>query len=423
MVSPATRPDLILRGGHVIDPLNGQAFPGNQIPASRIDPVAAKILGFVPLPQTDAATNNYVYNSPNDQDTLKWDVRVDHLLSQGHNLYLRYGYQETNNGVSSPLPPDQAGNYYAGGGNDVSVAKSWVGVHNGVWSPSLVSSIRVGWNGIFWENVLPDQPLKGIGIPGVNESNPGFSQIAITGVRTLGISNVPNNDDSLNRQISGDLTWTRGAHTFKGGLQWYELGIDFLSSQRSSGIFNFNGQYTRQAFADFLLGYSSSASLSKYAELHFRAPYTHVFVQDDWRVGRALTLNLGLRYELSPPAVDTFDKIANFDLDTDPTSPRIVPAGSESSDWASRALQGVNYKNFAPRAGFAYALPGDKTVLRGGAGIFYSNLITLGGMQSMEINPPNHVRINQTTSSTAAPSLCSPRALRPMRSRRRRRAT
>jgi len=71
---------------------------------------------------------------------------------------------------------------------------------------------------------------------------------------------------------------------------------------------------------------------------------------------------------------------------------------------ASRALQGINYKQFAPRAGVAYSLPGDRTVVRGGFGIFYANLITLGGMQSMEINPPNHVRINQSTSA-AAPSI------------------
>jgi hypothetical protein len=121
-------------------------------------------------------------------------------------------------------------------------------------------------------------------------------------------------------------------------------------------------------------------------------------------VTRSLTLNLGLRYELSPPPVDVNDAIANYDMDTDPANPHLVLAGSEGSDRASRALQGINYKQFAPRAGFAYSLPGDRTVVRGGFGIFYANLITLGGMQSMEINPPNHVRINQSTSA-ASPSI------------------
>ena len=117
-------------------------------------------------------------------------------------------------------------------------------------------------------------------------------------------------------------------------------------------------------------------------------------------MSRRLTLNLGLRYELSPPAVDANDAIANYDLDSDPANPRIVLAGEEGRDLASRALQGINYGQLAPRGGFAYRLPGDKTVLRGGAGIFYANMITVGGMSSMEINPPNHLRISQTTDRT-----------------------
>jgi hypothetical protein len=77
-----------------------------------------------------------------------------------------------------------------------------------------------------------------------------------------------------------------------------------------------------------------------------------------------------------------------------------VLAGSEGDDRAARALVATNYKQFAPRAGFAYLLPGDKTVVRGGAGIFYGNMITVGGMSSLEINPPNHVRVAQTTDRT-----------------------
>ena len=211
---------------------------------------------------------------------------------------------------------------------------------------------------------------------------------------------MPNADDSTTAQVSADVTWSRGAHTVKAGVQAYRLSIDFLSSQRSSGIFNFNGQYTGDAFADFLLGYASSASLSKWATLNFDAPYTHVFAQDDWRVSRRLTLNLGLRYEINLPPVDEHDAIANFDLDTDPAAPRIVLAGEEGDDRRGRSLQGINHGLFAPRAGFAYSLPGDKTVIRGGVGLFYGNLITVGGMSSLEINPPNHLRIARTTDRT-----------------------
>ena len=153
-------------------------------------------------------------------------------------------------------------------------------------------------------------------------------------------SNVPNADDSKNLQVSGDISLTKGSHTIKTGVQHYQLGIDFLSSQRSSGIFNFNGQYTGDPFADFLLGYASSSSLSKYAKLNFRTPYTHFFVQDDWRATRAADAQPwpALRAELIRRSISN-DAIANFDLDTDPANPRIVLAGSEGNDRASRALR------------------------------------------------------------------------------------
>ncbi len=405
----STLPATAIRGGQfatsIRDPLTGQPFPNNRVPADRLDPVAARILQYLPQPQTAAATNNYVYNSPSDQYERRWNARVDHIINPRHNVYFRYSQQLIDVRPNSPLPPDAQGNYVASGAGEISDNRSWVFAYNGVLSPTVVSSVRVGWNKIDWDETVPSQDLRGVGIPGVDSSQPVFSQINITGYRGLGISNVPNDDDSFNRQISGDITWTRGAHTLKAGVQAYWMGIDFYSSQRSSGIFDFNGQYTGDPFADFLLGSASSASLSKWAVLNFRTPYTHVFAQDDWRVGRRLTLNLGLRYELSPPAVDVNDAIGNFDLDTDPANPRIVLGGEEGNNRAGRSTIGVNYHQWAPRLGFAYSLPGDHTVLRGGTGIFYSNMITVGGMSSLEINPPNHVRVSLSTDRNAAPTI------------------
>jgi len=387
-------------GRTIIDPLTGAAFAANTIPLSRVDPVAARILGYVPLPQTGAVTNNFVYNSPSDEDDRSWNVRLDQVFNANHNVYVRVGSQRNENQPTSPLPADAQGNYVSSGAGDISNNTSAVFVHNAVWGSSVVSAIRVGWNRIDWDERVPDQPLKGVGIPGVDTDSPGFSQISITGYQTLGVSNVPNSDNSRNIQISGDISRNAGSHTLKTGVQAYWLATDFLSSQRSSGTFSFNGQYTGDPFADFLLGYASASTLSKWATVNYRTPYTHVFVQDDWRATRRLTLNLGLRYELNPPPVDTNGAIANFDLDSDPVHPQIVLAAAEGSDRASRSLQGVNYRLFAPRAGFAYTLPGDRTVLRAGAGIFYGNMITVGGMSSLEINPPNHVRISQTTDRT-----------------------
>jgi hypothetical protein len=379
------------------DPLTGQPFLNNRIPASRIDPIAARALGYLPLPQTSARTNNFLYNTPGNQDAKKGDFRVDQIISGNQNAYFRYSYQGVEDSASPPLPADANGNLYSGGGADTSISKSWVGVHNKVWTPRLLSSIRVGANSIAWTSEIPSQSLNGIGIPGVGESQPGFSQLAITGYPSWGVTNTPNYDTSRNRQLSGDITWTQGTHNVKGGVQMNWLQTSFLSSQRSSGVFNFNGQYTGDPFADYLLGYASAASLSQWAELEFRTRYTHFFVQDDWSVTRRLTINAGVRYEISPPALELYDRIVNFDMDTNPGQPRLVAAGAEGDDYASRALQEQNSHMWAPRVGFAYSLPGEKTVVRGGWGLFYSNMITVGGMSSMEINPPNHLRIQLST--------------------------
>ena len=81
----------------------------------------------------------------------------------------------------------------------------------------------------------------------MDSSQPGFSSIAITGYRSLGVTNVPNSDNSTNIQLSGDVSWSRSAHTIKTGVQAYWMRTDFLSSQRSSGVFNFNGRYHRRS--------------------------------------------------------------------------------------------------------------------------------------------------------------------------------
>jgi hypothetical protein len=387
----------------ITDPYTGSPYPGNQIPLSSLDPIAQKVLAFVPLPQTVAVTSNYNYQSPSNQDTHRWDLRIDHILDDKRNLFFRFSDQVVDTVVSSPLPPNN-GEYYSGGGAQATDSKSFVFGYNQILAPSVVASIRAGWNDLAWTNTFPSQALTGIGIPGALTANPGFSNVVITGYPSLGVTNVPNADASQNRQLSGDVTWLKGAHSLKFGEQTYWLQTNFLSSQLSSGVFDFDGQYTGNALADFLLGATYQESISNYSYLALRTPWTDLFVQDDWRVAPNLTLNIGLRYELDPPSVQRNNTISNFDLDSDPGHPVLVPAGSQGSGIAGRALQNVNYNQWAPRLGMAYSLD-SKTVIRAGAGTFYSNMITEGGMQSMEINPPWNIRSVFTTNKKVAPTL------------------
>ena len=387
------------------------AFAGNQIPASFWDPVAAKVLNWYPLPTTSGATNNFVYASPQNQDPRHWDVRGDDILSERQNLFFRYSSQTQDYGTVVAFPQIPGVGYAGAAGASRIDSHGFGAGYNLVISPTLIASVRAGWNYLLmYQFYGGNQNLSSlVGIPGVDQNYPGLANLTLTGFTPLGVSNTPNTSGSQDRQLSGDLTWNHGTHNIKIGVQAYWLQTYFLSSQQIGGIFNFNGQFTQNpattsggsALADFLLGDASSASLSDWAYLNFRTPFTDFFVQDDWKVSRHLTLNIGLRYDLDRPPVEKNNKIANFDIDTNPASKQLVVAGSQGGSLADRALQGVDYHQFAPRFGFAYSLPDNKTVFRGGYGIFYSNLTTVGGMQSMEINPPNHLRVNLTTNPTA----------------------
>jgi hypothetical protein len=389
----------------------------NLIPADRIDPVAARILSYVPAAADSAGTNNFVYNSPSNQDALKGDFRIDQIISGDQNLYFRYGYQKTDNAVTSPLPPDAGGNFYAGGGNDVSTSRSWVFVHNKIWSPTLISSVRAGWNEIAWTNILPDQSLKGVGIPGVNESNPGFSQINITGYRALGVTNVPNQDDSWNRQILGRRhEHARRPHA-QGGVQAYLLGIDFLSLAAQQRHLQLQRPVHRQRLRRLparvrVVGQPVEVRRAE-LPLALHAPV---------RAGRLARdaqpdAEPGLRYELSPPP-STPTTPSPTSTSTPIRPPAHRAGGSEGDDRASRVAAGGQLQAVRAARRLCLQPPGRQTVIRGGYGIFYANLITLGGMQSMEINPPNHVRVNQTTSSTGAPTILLSQGSRPTRCRR-----
>jgi len=391
------------------------AFAGNQIPTARIDPIAQNLLKYYPEPNFigtgSLAKNNYTCSPTSNANNYRWDIRVDEAVNGKQNLFGRFSSEQTRNPASSTLPPLN-GQYYAGSGGQANNAQALVIGYNVVVSPTVLASVRVGWNKIYWSQAFPKQSLTGVGIPGVATNAPGFSQITVSNYATIGTSNVPNSDNSQNREIAADLTWTRGPHTLKWGWQEYWLQTNFNSSQLTSGIFAFNGQYTNknakssgatvdQDFADFLLGLSSKEQLSSPSILNFRSPYSHFFLQDDWKASRTLTVNLGLRYELSPPAVSKFNTIANFDEDSNPGSPQLIYAGQFGNSRSQRALQNVNYTNFAPRIGFAFSPENSKTVLRGGYGIFYSNAITIGGMQSMENNPPvNQLRLVTSPSPT-----------------------
>src|SRR5262249_34370422 len=137
--------------------------------------------------------------------------------------------------------------------------------------------------------------------------------------------------------------------------------------------------------ADLLLGFPFQGQTSTWAYMNQRAPYYDSYVLDEWRITPRLTLNAGLRYEAHLPWVETRNQWSNFDIDTDPAHPALVMAKDGSREDRATIRRDIN--DFAPRFGFAYRLT-DKTVMRGGYGIYYSQYEGFGGAQYLEVNPP-----------------------------------
>ncbi len=389
----------------IIDPANNNnSFPDNIIPGSRLDSVSKTLINLYPSPQTSSLASNYVYQAPAPTNGRKFDARTDVNLGSKDNVFWRISKQDQSVPAALNLPPPA----YGGGALDqstegINTGATW----NHIWSPNFIVAIRGAWNYGFFTRDNPAQTNgellnRKYGILGGNNTVPGgFSQMNITGYQALGIGAFnPVARDSQNRQLAGDVVWTHGAHTAK-------FGANILKSQNNIfnirneviGPFQFNGRYTRDGMADFLLGMASQVTWSTRLQVNLRMSNIASFVQDDWKVTPKLTVNLGVRYEVLLPFVDKYNRMGVFDTWTDPRNPRLIHAGSEGSGRYNRAMIATDHNNVMPRIGFAYKA-GSRTVVRSGFGIFYSFLEPYGDAEWLIGNPPDAFGVTISSSPT-----------------------
>ena len=403
---------LTARNLTLLDPTTGAAFAGNVIPTSRLDSVAKNLIGLYPTPMTSGVASNYTYASPAIQDVNKVDGRLDYNLGASDNIAFRYSRQAATIPATPNLPaPAYGGNPYDSAVRGINTGATW----NHIFGPNLVLSVRGGWNYGYFSR---DNPVAANGEllnqkyginSGANNTIPGgFSQMSITGYQGLGLG--PNNPvyrDSQNRQVAGDLNWTHGAHTFKmGGSIIRSQNNIFNIRNEIGGPYTFDGRYTKDGMADFLLGLTSGFTWSTRLQVNLRSWYEAAFIQDDWKINNKLTLNLGVRYEIVLPFLDTRDRMGTFDDWTDPANPKLIFAGSQGSDRYNRAMFGTDKNNFMPRIGFAYkATP--KTVVRAGVGMFYGYLEPYGDAEYLIGNPPNAFGVTLSGSTTTPALLLS----------------
>ena len=372
----------------IFDPNTGLPFPGNVIPANRIDPISQAFMNLYPnanqavqVPNPPNAGNNFII-SPIESDTIdQGDGRIDYVPSEKDRVFLRYSQSGRTDIRPAPLPGLANGGDSSTGIGYEDTEGASLGYTRTI-STTSVNEIRIGFNHVHVRRGLPVGgtvlPASELQVPGA-PNDPRVNGLTLFtpggGYRRVGDPRfAPTLLGSQERQITDVFTLIKGGHTIKvgGEIRWSQFNISQEAAPR--GQFSFNGDFTKNPvngtggspLADMLLGLPINARISTVIGLHNRQHVPSLFVQDDWKVTPRLTLNLGLRYDYFSPTVEQDNHQANFDYATG----TIVVAGQNG---ASRSLVQADKANFAPRVGFAWTpSTSGNTVIRGAYGIFFS---------------------------------------------------
>jgi len=357
-------------------------FPANRIPAGRIDPATLAVVDRYPRPNVFTATgaeataNNYRRLGNDNTAAEQFDVRVDRYLGAKQRLFSRYSSLRDDSRPTTPLP-DGSGNLTAGViGDTLTRADSVVGEHTWNVAPTVVNQFRAGYTRRQFARSalrLGRPASEATRIPNLPASS--FADVLptfdVVGLQQLGPPASGNaNFTTSVTQVVDNLSWIRGGHTIKAGADIRLQTLDVLQPPSPTGNFQFTNIFTGalapsgavtggSAFGSFLLGQVGRFSLDAQPDvIQPRARIAEVFLQDDWRATRRLTLNLGVRYTLNFPSTVLGDRGAVFNLGTQ----RLDFLGANGTPRSARNLE---KGNFAPRLGLAYALR-DSLVLRSG---------------------------------------------------------
>jgi hypothetical protein len=412
------------------DPQTGLPFAGNRIPDNRIVPTAKAALGLWVRPNFGGpllAANNLLVTTPNKVDDDQYTAKVDHQFSDRDRINLRYTRSERTEFVAAsgafvltPLLP---------GFENINPPTNEVAAinHTHVFKPNLLgefrfsftrslfiaTSVNTGKEG-FYKQFGINNPIPGPRFEGA----PTFSFQRIT-LTTFGDGDfIPQKDVSNEFNYAGNMTWTRGDHTLKSGLNLtrYQQNTPGPITGFRRGQFVYRGDFTNHAFADFLLGlpFSAQRVVGKGVETG-RSWWHAYYLNDDWKISPKLSLNFGLRYEYVSPLVDNLDRRSTFFPLTNAYNTgqqgQIVVANSNEAKTllgldgiSARALYNADRNNFAPRFGFAYS-PNGKTVVRGGFGVFFTNSQNFVNNFVINRRQPPFAETQQITSSTTTPQI------------------
>lgn len=398
----------------VYDPLNGQLFPGNRLPLTRIRSASLGLAQFIPLPTSSAAVQNYQLLSRVSENTH--DLRGTLNLNKSKNrisLSPRYrtsGSQQLQTmGYRDQINVD-----------DYSSTVSWgrAATSKLTLSSWFSAALTVARTTPFFaqgENVAAKLGIQGTSsLPG----NYGPPTLNFTNFGSLTDVSYQSNRQSYS---GGNFSayYSSGAHNMSVGVDYSRNFANIVTDENGRGTFLFSGLATSALdakgspvastgfdYADFLLGRAQSASV-RYGASHnrFRNNIYGISVTDDWRATQRLTFSLGFRYDYSGPFTERDRQMVNLDIAPDFTAAAVVRAG-ESGPYSGQFPQSLvnpDRNNFAPRVGFAWT-PSAKhsTTFRGGYGIYYNATVGLSLAQRLASQPPL-AKTGILTTSSALP--------------------
>ncbi|MGH9353188.1 MAG: TonB-dependent receptor domain-containing protein, partial [Terriglobia bacterium] len=436
----------------------------NQIPAGRIDQNALKVLGLFPAATSvGTATNpttvsNQASNPVLNENREAWDTRIDFNESDKNQVFGTFSWVNDPQFIPAPFAGIADGGAFQQG---LQSAKSILGAisYTHIFSPTLVNEARLGEDRLHASRFGPVGTQMGIpqqyGINGIAQvtENGGLPAISISGLNTLGSNNfLPSDEITQTTQVTDNLTKIYGKHTFKMGMEFQHIKFSTLQPAYSHGQMSYGGNFAGIGLAQFLLtpipatvpgginfdGGANSILVSNFSPTDDGHNYWAAYFQDDWKVTKKLTLNLGLRWEYFGAIEENHGRQGNFvpgipgstaamlypnngknqQIPMNPQYAQILAQDGIALKYINNpALVNVQDDNLGPRAGVAYQAT-SKLVVRSGFGISYNSFENLGYGPNIGENYPFQFNIGPPLPNGSLPmplnnvdgSTCSPAA-------------
>lgn len=412
-------------GKNIVDPTTGQPFPNNTIPVSRINSISATLIdAYFPEPTNPADFfRNYVAAPSRSYDADNFSIRIDHRLSDAHSLFGRWSITKLD--VFNP-GANSSGLTRLGGQHSTNNWQNGALGLTSILTPSLTNDFRLNYNRstdyLRGQNISDLLERTGLRYPLLRgDPATGVAMVSLSMSTTSMITSVLNlyryDNANWNYPLRDDLTWVRGKHTLQMGAETQAVRAWGLSDT-TAGSVSFTGRFTGDGYSDFLLGNPFSMSIS-FPQSHrgdLRSRFFGGYVQDSWKVTPKLTLNFGLRYELTSAPVEQSGHLVQWDPTLGngvgglryPRQNRTaqefytnfrpdLPFGFVDSD----TIYDADKNNWGPRFGLAYRpFGGTKTVIRTGYALQYWVNLGLPQAAGWAAVPPNKLSGSLTSSAT-----------------------